>query len=103
MCARTNAAPCRPAATALTDRPGPRGHHAGMSAPPVTANRKVKPLRNALYAALITFATSVIGLSIIYFQARDALMSGVQSELLNLARTTAAQVDGDLHRTLVSP
>jgi signal transduction histidine kinase/CheY-like chemotaxis protein len=70
--------------------------------PPVTANRKVNPLRDALYAALITFATSLIGLSIIYFQARDAQMAAVRSELLNLARTTAAQVDGDLHRTLIS-
>ncbi len=74
-----------------------------MSAPPVTANRKVYPLRDALYATLITFATSVIGLSIIYFQARDAQLAAVRSELLNLARTTAAQVDGDLHRTIVSP
>jgi len=73
-----------------------------MFAPPATAQKKVNPLRDALYAALITFATSVIGLSIIYFQARDAQMSSVRSELLNLARTTAAQVDGDLHRTLVS-
>ena len=74
-----------------------------MSAPPVTSNRKVKPLRDALYAALITFSTSVIGLSIIYFQARDAQLAAVRTELLNLARTTAAQVDGDLHRTIVSP
>ncbi len=70
---------------------------------PVPANKKVNPLRDALYAALITLATSVIGLSIIYFQARDAQMSAVRSELLNLARTTAAQIDGDLHRTIVSP
>ena len=74
-----------------------------MSAPPVTANRKAYPLRDALYAALITFATSVIGLSIIYFQARDAQVQAVRRELLNLASTTAAQVDGDLHRTIVSP
>jgi signal transduction histidine kinase/CheY-like chemotaxis protein len=74
-----------------------------MSAPPITANRKVYPLRDALYAALITFATSVIGLSIIYLQARETQMESVRSELLNLARTAAAQVDGDLHRTLVSP
>ena len=60
-----------------------------MSAPAVTAKRKVYPLRDALYAALITFATSVIGLSIIYFQARDAQVQAVRSELLNLARTTA--------------
>ncbi|HEY6124611.1 MAG TPA: ATP-binding protein, partial [Steroidobacteraceae bacterium] len=63
----------------------------------------MRPLRDALYAALITFSTSVTGLSIIYLQARDAQMGAVRSELLNLARTTAAQVDGDLHRTIVSP
>jgi signal transduction histidine kinase/ActR/RegA family two-component response regulator len=74
-----------------------------MSATPVPASKKVNPLRDAFYAALITFATSVIGLSIIYFQANDAQLSAVRGELLNLARTTAAQVDGDLHRTLVSP
>src|SRR6186713_1218211 len=74
-----------------------------MSATPVAAGKKVNPLRDALYAALITFATSVIGLSIIYFQAHESQLSAVRGELLNLARTTAAQVDGDLHRTLVSP
>ena len=74
-----------------------------MSATPVPARKKGSPLRDALYAALITFATSVIGLSIIYFQANDAQLSAVRGELLNLARTTAAQVDGDLHRKLVSP
>ena len=74
-----------------------------MSAPAGNPKRKAYPLRDALYAALITFATSVTGLSIIYFQARDAQLAAVRSELLNLAQTTAAQVDGDLHRTLVSP
>jgi len=74
-----------------------------MSVPAAAARKRVNPLRDALYAALITFATSVIGLSIIYFQARDAQLAAVRSELLNLARTTAAQVDGDLHRTIVSP
>ena len=74
-----------------------------MSAPPIAAGKKVNPLRDALYAALITFATSVIGLSIIYFQARDAQLDAVRSELLQLATTGAAQVDGDLHATLISP
>ncbi|HEU5134507.1 MAG TPA: ATP-binding protein [Steroidobacteraceae bacterium] len=73
-----------------------------MSASPVPASRKVKPLRDALYAALITFSTSVIGLSIIYFQARDAQLAAVRSELLQLATTGAAQVDGDLHAQIVS-
>ena len=74
-----------------------------MSAIPATAGKKVNPLRDALYAALITFATSVIGLSIIYFQAREAQLDAVRSELLQLATTGAAQVDGDLHETLISP
>jgi signal transduction histidine kinase/ActR/RegA family two-component response regulator len=74
-----------------------------MSAAPGTIQRKVYPLRDALLAGLITFATSVIGLAIIYFQASDAQMQAVRGELLQLARTTAAQVDGDLHRTIVSP
>ncbi|HYJ40124.1 MAG TPA: ATP-binding protein [Steroidobacteraceae bacterium] len=73
-----------------------------MSAPPVTANRKVYPLRDALYAALITFATSVIGLSIIYLQARDAQVQAVRSEVLQLATTGAAQIDVELHERLVS-
>jgi len=74
-----------------------------MFGPVIPAKRKVSPLRDALYAALITFSTSLVGLSIIYFQAREAQMSSVRTELLNLALTTAAQVDGDLHQTLVSP
>src|SRR6188768_2240177 len=95
--------PLQAGATALTDMFWTRRHDRCMSAPSVTAGKKVNPLRDALYAALITFATSVIGLSIIYFQARDAQMDAVRSELLQLAKTGAAQVDGDLHETLVSP
>ena len=74
-----------------------------MSATPATAGKKVNPLRDALYAALITLATSVIGLSIIYFQARETQLDAVRTELLQLATTGAAQIDGDLHKTLVSP
>ena len=73
-----------------------------MAATPAIG-KKLYPLRDALFAALITFATSVTGLAIIYVQARDAQMEAVRSELLQLARTTAAQVDGDLHRTIVTP
>ncbi|MES1168589.1 MAG: hypothetical protein ABUL61_05415, partial [Oleiharenicola lentus] len=100
---RSGTAGRRPAATALTDEAGLRGQDAQMSAIPATAGKKVNPLRDALYAALITFATSVIGLSIIYFQAREAQLDAVRSELLQLATTGAAQVDGDLHETLTSP
>ena len=73
-----------------------------MSVPAVSAHKKVKPLRDALYAALITFGTSLIGLSIVYLQARDAQMAAIRSEVLQLATTGAAQLDGDLHAQLVS-
>ena len=75
-----------------------------MSETPPTARKKsIHPLRDALLAFSLTFVTSAVGLSIIYFEARDAQMQSVRSELLQLARTTAAQVDGDLLRTLTSP
>ncbi|MEO8062664.1 MAG: ATP-binding protein [Pseudomonadota bacterium] len=60
-------------------------------------------MRDAFLAALITFVCSAIGLTIIYVRARDAQMDGVRRELLQLARTSAVQVDGDLHRSLTSP
>jgi two-component system, sensor histidine kinase len=74
-----------------------------MSAPPGKNKRKVNPLRDALMAALITFATSVIGLAIIYVNAREAQLQAVRTEMLQLARSMAAEVDGDLHKSIVSP
>ena len=38
-----------------------------------------------------------------YLRARDAQVDAVRTELLQLARVTAAQMDGDLLKTLVSP
>jgi two-component system, sensor histidine kinase len=74
-----------------------------MSAPPGKNKRKVNPLRDALLAALITFATSVIGLAIIYAKAREAQLQAVRTEMLQIARSMAAEVDGDLHKSIVSP
>jgi signal transduction histidine kinase/ActR/RegA family two-component response regulator len=65
--------------------------------------KSIHPLRDAVLAAALTFITSAVGLSIVYVKARDAQMQSVRSELLQLARTTAAQVDGDLLRTITSP
>jgi signal transduction histidine kinase/ActR/RegA family two-component response regulator len=73
-----------------------------MSATPAQTKRKVYPLRDALMAALITFATSVVGLAIIYVKARDAQLQAVRTEMLQLARSMAAEVDGDLHKTILS-
>jgi signal transduction histidine kinase/CheY-like chemotaxis protein len=65
--------------------------------------RKIHPLRDALLAGILTFVISAVGLTILYLRARDAQIEAVRTELLQLARATAAQIDGDLHRTLVSP
>ncbi len=65
--------------------------------------RKIHPLRDALLAGVCTFAISAIGLTIVYLKARDAEIEAVRTELLQLARATAAQIDGDLHALLVSP
>jgi two-component system, sensor histidine kinase len=65
--------------------------------------KEIHPLRDALLAGIITFVTSAVGLSIVYVKARDAQLEAVRHEILQIARTTAASIDGDLHRTLVSP
>jgi signal transduction histidine kinase/AmiR/NasT family two-component response regulator len=65
--------------------------------------RKIHPLRDALLAAACTFVVSAVGLAILYLRARDAQIQAVRTELLQLARATAAQIDGDLLATLVSP
>ncbi len=79
------------------------GIMAEMSAAPPAPRKTIHPLRDALLAGLITFVTSAVGLSIVYVKASEAQLSALRREMLQLARTTAANVDGDLHRTLVSP
>jgi signal transduction histidine kinase/CheY-like chemotaxis protein len=65
--------------------------------------RKIHPLRDALVAGICTFSVSAVGLAIMYLRARDAQVDAVRTEQLQLARVTAAQMDGDLLKTLVSP
>ncbi len=65
--------------------------------------RQIHPLRDALLAGICTFIVSAVGLAILYLKAYDAQVAGVRLELLQLARATAAQIDGDLLKTLVSP
>jgi signal transduction histidine kinase/ActR/RegA family two-component response regulator len=90
------------AATSITDAAARLRHDASVTDSSTPRRRTIHPLRDALLAASLTFFTSAIGLSIVYVKARDAQLQAVRGELLQLARTTAAQVDGDLHRTLVS-
>jgi hypothetical protein len=70
---------------------------------PEKRGRKIHPLRDALLAGVCTFIVSAVGLAILYLKARDAQVDAVRIELLQLARATAAQIDGDLLKTLVSP
>src|SRR5262245_3334999 len=65
--------------------------------------RKIHPLRDALLAGVCTFVVSAVGLTILYLRARDSQVDAVRIEQLQLARVTAAQIDGDLLKTLVSP
>jgi signal transduction histidine kinase/CheY-like chemotaxis protein len=65
--------------------------------------RKIHPLRDALLAGICTFVVSAVGLAMLYLRARDAQVDAVRTELLQLARATAAQIDGDLLATLTSP
>ena len=65
--------------------------------------RNIHPLRDALIAAVSTFVISAVGLSIVYLKARELQLESVRTELLQLARATAAQIDGDVHARLVSP
>jgi signal transduction histidine kinase/ActR/RegA family two-component response regulator len=74
-----------------------------MSAATPARRNRIHPLRDGLVAGVITFVTSAVGLSFIYVKARDAQLDAVRGELLQLARTTAAQVDGDLHSTITRP
>jgi len=62
-----------------------------------------KSLRDGLAAALAVLVISALGLGYVYRSARDIQIEAVRGELGQLARAAAVQVDGDLHRTIVSP
>jgi signal transduction histidine kinase/ActR/RegA family two-component response regulator len=89
------------AATSLTDIPSHGRHTFAMQE--VRPRRQIHPLRDALIAGVCTFLVSAVGLAILYLRAREAQVDAVRTELLQLARATAAQIDGDLLGTLVSP
>ncbi|AOS44612.1 Signal transduction histidine-protein kinase BarA [Lacunisphaera limnophila] len=63
----------------------------------------IRPWREAILAGLAVLLVSCIGLALVYHFSRQALIDAVRDELAALARSVAAQIDGDLHRTLTSP
>jgi len=88
------------AATFRNDIPSPVRQPASMSVDS-KRRRKIHPLRDALLAGICTFVVSAVGLAIMYLRARDAQIDAVSTGQLQLARVTAAQMDGDLLKTLV--
>ncbi|HYD84565.1 MAG TPA: hypothetical protein VEA63_10945, partial [Opitutus sp.] len=61
-----------------------------------------RPWRDAALATASVLLVALIGLGLSYRAARVAQIEAVQNELQQLAATLAAQVDGDLHRTIRS-
>jgi signal transduction histidine kinase/ActR/RegA family two-component response regulator len=62
-----------------------------------------QPLLHALLAGCVMWGVASLGVFYIWHAARVAQIDAVRTELAQLARVAARQVDGDLHRTLTSP
>lgn len=62
----------------------------------------ISPRRDGVLAALAVFFVSCVGLLSVYQMAHRAQIEAVRGELASLARSLAVQIDGDLHRTLIS-
>src|SRR6185436_6142614 len=61
------------------------------------------PLLHGLLAGLAIWLIASLGVFYVWHEARGAQLNAVRTELLQLARVAARQVNGDLHRTLTSP
>jgi signal transduction histidine kinase/CheY-like chemotaxis protein len=74
-----------------------------MPSPLPSTPPAVHPRRDAVTAALIVLAVASSGIGFVWARAYRAQIAAVQSELLQLARTAATLVDGDLHQAFTSP
>ena len=64
---------------------------------------RLRSTRDALLTALIVLAVACSSVALLYYTARSAYVATVHEDLVQLARAAASVVDGDLHRTFVSP
>ncbi|MFT3830827.1 MAG: ATP-binding protein [Opitutaceae bacterium] len=64
--------------------------------------RQIHPIREGLLVALTVLAVASAVLAYTYSYARRAQIESVRTELVQLARAAAVQIDGDLHETLVA-
>ena len=77
-------------------------HDPEAPAPVRGAAETIRPWRDALLVAGAVLAVAFVGLWLVYTSAERNQISAVQTELRQLATTLAAQIDGDLHRTIRS-
>ncbi|HSI86641.1 MAG: response regulator [Candidatus Methylacidiphilales bacterium] len=63
----------------------------------------IYPLREALLSTFCMLVVAWVGVGVVYNYAYDAQISTVQGDLRRLASVAAVQVDGDLHKQLISP
>ncbi len=61
-----------------------------------------RPAREAALIGVAIVVVASLGLGLTFWRARQAQLAAVQQEVGQLASTLAAQVDGDLHETIVS-
>jgi signal transduction histidine kinase/ActR/RegA family two-component response regulator len=61
-----------------------------------------RPLLHGLLAGGAIMVISSLGLFYLWHSAREAQLDAVRTELVQLARVAASQVDGDLHRSIKS-
>jgi hypothetical protein len=71
-----------------------------------TARRRIgrihRPLLLALLAGCTLLCVASLGVFYIWQAAREAQIDAVRTELVQLARVAAREVDGDRHRTITS-
>ncbi len=65
--------------------------------------RQIHPAREGVLVAATVLTVAAAVLTYTYSYARRAQIESVRTELLQLAKAAAVQIDGDLHETLVSP
>jgi signal transduction histidine kinase len=70
--------------------------------PAAAGSAAIRPWRDALLVAGTVLVVAFVGLWLLYTAAERSQTSAVQTELKQLATTLAAQIDGDLHRTIRS-
>ena len=89
--------------TPCTRRSQPRRTPAQLRGSSDASHVRLRSTRDALLTALIVLAVACSSVALLYYTARSAYIATVHEDLVQLARAAAAVVDGDLHRTFVSP